>query len=597
MEENQPTAGAPEPAPAPAIASEPAGNSRQAILLIAVGLLLIGGTVFAAYKGWLRVPYLFEPPSLEDIAANMADIRSARVGVDLKIKVGERDPELHAISIFDLMGVEPGDEKAEDVLERISAAVGFLPEEFEVGLSGTTDLDRSAEQVMNETRLSGSLGMPGLNAAFDAELRSIGTDFYIKLNEIPPIIPFISGVQGKWVKADAAGAQEDGRVFRYGTEATDEGAVQSAASRGMDVAGEIMVLMTEMVRNGALSPEGRPERADDPLGRPAIRYVLALDRTKAVEALRSVVARREELLPNVKEYVLLTDEEASTMSFIYDGSFYDVISKNLHQVLYADRKTGMPLALSQEYAIAFDGREVPDLADRQISVSMTLTFDRINGPIVVEAPQEFMTQDEVTALVSGWSEEERKMRDQIGNIEDIRDALAIFKEANGSYPQSLTDLIGTEDRPDFAAEPEVIESLTRVVVAIPDDLFTGGPFAYSLTDDGDYRIVYRLEIPEVSSYIDRYDFAEGVNTATPETVSVEGAGGPDEAETVVIEIPAPTADTDGDGLTDAEESGVYGTDPGLADTDGDGFDDGQEVSGGYDPLTNAKTGERVEASL
>jgi len=467
MEDNQPAVGIPASTPenqpiAPPVVSRQAGNPLQAILLFVVAVLAISGTVLAAYMGWISVPYLFEPPSLEDVAANMESIRSARLGVDLKVGIGERDPALRAISIFDLMGAEPGDPEAEDAIERISMAVDFLPEEFEIGLSGTTDLDRSAEQVMNETRLSGSLDMPGLSAAFDAELRSIGTDFYIKLNEIPPIIPYISGIQGKWIKADTAGAAEENRVFRYGTDAVGESDGQSATSRELDIAGEITVLMTEMVRNGALSPEGRPKRAEDPLGRKAVRYVLTLDKTKAIEALRFVVARREELLPNVKDYVILTDEELSSAAFAYDTAFYDVISKNLHQVLYADRKTGMPLALSQDYVIAFDEREVLALAGRQISVTMTLTFDRINEPIVVEPPQEFMTQDEISALLSGKSAEDQKMLDQIASIQDIRIALKMYKEANGVYPQALEDLIGTEDRPDFVVNPEDVERLTRV---------------------------------------------------------------------------------------------------------------------------------------
>lgn len=594
MDENQPKAGVPAPPSQPeeelnqpVVASEPAGNPTQAIILSVIGVFLICGSLFASYMGWVSLPFLFQPPTLEDVAANMDNIRSARLGVDLDVAIGERDPEVHPISLYDLMGKEPGDTEAEDSIEGLVSALGLLPGEVGIKLSGTSDWDRSAEQVEGESMFGGSFSTSGLNAEFEVELKNIGKDFYVRVNKIPPIIPFIGGVQDKWIKTGGDDDSGPVDVFRYKSDI----AAGNNIAREMDIAGEMTVLMTEMIRNGALSTESTTKRAEDPLGRKATSYVLALNKNKAIEALRSTVQRRAELLPNVRDFVILADEESSKAAFAYEGAFYDVISKNLEQVLYVDRKTGMPLALSTDFVVAFDEREVPDIADRQIAVSLTLTFDRVNEPIAVEVPVEYVTQDEVSILTSGRSEEDQKMRDQIGIVEDLRDALEIYEKLNGSYPAGLNELIGIEVQPGYFTDQEDIERYTKVVVAIPADLYTGAPLGYSKTENGEYRITYTLEIPEVSSYIDRYDYIEGTNTATPKTMSLEGVGEPEgDAE----EIDYTQLDTDGDGLTDLDEMTLYGTDPTDPDTDSDGYTDGAEVSGGYDPLTNALTGETVE---
>ncbi len=570
----------------PAIASEPKGNPVQAVVLLVIGMLLIGGTVFAAYMGWVNVPFLFQPPTLEEVATSMESVDSARIGVDLGIDIGQRDPAVRSISLFDVLGAEPGDSDAEDKIMLLTEALLMVPDEISAKISGSSDWDRTADTIEGSSTFGGSLDMSGLSAEFAFEMKTIGKDLFVRIDKAPPIIPYVGSIQGQWIKYGETDETAPKQVFAYKTDLEED----ASGGKEYDVAGEMAVLLTGMIRSGALDTAERPKRSDDPLGRKAYRYVLSLDKAKAVETLRSVIERRRELLPNTKDFALLVDDQDRT-SFVLEGSFYDVVSKNLDIVLYADRDEGMPLALSADMVVAFDEREVPEIADTQIAVSLSLTFDRINEPIDVEPPAEYVTQDEVEILTSGRSEEDQQMRDQIGNIDDLRDALKAYEKANGDYPETLDGLLGTEVRPDYVG-PEDGDTFTKVVVAIPDDLYTGEPLDYSLDDDGDYRIVYMLEIPEASTYINRFDYVEGANTATPRSRSLEGLGEEEEAPADIgdlLEI-----DTDQDGLSDLDEMTLYGTDPYVADTDGDGYGDGVEAEGGYDPLTNAQTGVTVE---
>ncbi|MEA3249293.1 MAG: hypothetical protein U9Q03_02960 [Patescibacteria group bacterium] len=582
---------------APAVTSTPAGNPRQALLLLAVGLVLIFGTITAAYMGWVNIPFLFQGPTLEEVAANMENIQSARIGSRLDFSIAKRDPEMRPISIFEVMGVEPGNAEAEDVLMDMAMFFGLVPSEMSLNLSGTSDWDRLSDKLRGETSLSGSFSAEGLTAEVDVDLKTLGEKVFVRINKAPPVIPFISGIQDKWILIKGGEEAEDAvEVFKYKSELeADGGSMELLPDFGKrDVMGEIAVLMTEFIKSGALSPDGNPKRAEDPLGRKATQYVLKLDKQLTIDTLKSTIERRAELLPNVEDFVVLADVDPEEAPVIYEGAFYDAISKNLTQMLYADRKTGMPLAMSTEFVIALDEREVPDIADSQISVSFVTTFERINEPISVEEPAEYMTQDEVAGLLGGISEEEGIMIDQLDNVDNLRNALEIFEKENGVYPDGLEQLIGIEDRPGYISDSETIERLTKVVVAIPNDVYTDQPYGYSLTGDGEYRLTYTLEIPEVSTIYDRFDYVEGVNTATPDVKSIESGVEPEDGETVVTEIDVVVTDSDGDGLEDMEELMIYGTDPFDADTDGDGYDDGAEVEGGFNPLQNAQTGEVVE---
>ena len=236
----------------------------------------------------------------------------------------------------------------------------------------------------------------------------------------------------------------------------------------------------------------------------------------------------------------------------------------------------------------------------------------------------------------GQSEADLQAENQDSIVNDLREALDVYHAKNDAYPAKLGDLIG------FVYDPMDDPKYAETVVNIPNDVYTGKPYVYALKD-GSYELKYEMHFAKDSKSLTKDQYVEGVNTATPDVSSVEGGKsdtGPDQTlnlddssalsqstdsdgdlldndeeaqlgtdpnkadtdgdglddwQEVRFEKTDPLkADTDGDGLSDGAEVDQYHTDPLKADTDGDGFSDGQEVSGGFDPLTNSKTGAKVE---
>lgn len=226
-----------------------------------------------------------------------------------------------------------------------------------------------------------------------------------------------------------------------------------------------------------------------------------------------------------------------------------------------------------------------ELGGKQIALTTGLTIDPVNGRVSVDVPDD--TIDAKTAEELSKPVDEQQYNTQTRQIISIREALYQIKMVLGAYPESLELLAGQsvqaiekcqseeviyKDKPND--DPEKRAHTLRCT-GYPyrlgtsyalNDVYTVAPYAYQITEDQRYELAYTIKHFSGMSEYSKRQIINGINTATPETLSLEGRA----------------QDQDKDGLIDVEEP-YYGTDSTKKDTDGDGFSDGDEVQNGYNP--------------
>lgn len=614
-----PAAWATPPASTPPVVARPKGMRTLAIAFVIVALVLGGGGfAYALLSGKISLPFLTKQPTVNEITDALAEMKSARIGMELSAVTEARGPSVEPINIEKLT-TPPKNEGEEEEgdgfkIDTTSIILGAVPGDAAMRLSTTTDWSLAAdERADSETSLKGSFSSNGLTIEFDGATRTVSGTTYLMVNKLPlPIVDF-SQVAGKWVRmpksagsltsvvSGMGGGEEDVRVF---ASKEDEAGGAEAAKKEAGGFNEMRVLFAELIKDGAIKAAAVDEDAEAN-GKSAWKITLAFDPALYRSTFKRLYDARQTLFPGAEEFVVFTEERAAVLASADASAQFDALAKGMTMSASIDKKTRMPSQIDLRVPVALSDEDAPKLAGRQISLGMTITLSNINQPVTLAAPSDSISMAQMQNLIAGRSEEEAKRELQASIVSDLRTALDAYHEQFEKYPAELKEMLGLEH--DAMADFETLKGkYVKVVVDIPNDQYSGAPFAYSLTSDG-YALTYQMgpapaeEDGALSMFGPTY--AEGTNTMTPDTVSVEGdavakkdtdGDGLSDRDELRLGTSPSLADTDGDGLSDGEEEEDYYTSPKKADTDGDGFSDGDEVKGGFDPLTNAQTNERPD---
>ena len=85
--------------------------------------------------------------------------------------------------------------------------------------------------------------------------------------------------------------------------------------------------------------------------------------------------------------------------------------------------------------------KVEKLKDKQVRLSIALTFEHLGEQPKVDVPSNPISWDEAERLISGITEEQQKFDKQRSAVDDIRSALGNYKNRKGAYPDTLTALL------------------------------------------------------------------------------------------------------------------------------------------------------------
>ena len=237
-----------------------------------------------------------------------------------------------------------------------------------------------------------------------------------------------------------------------------------------------------------------------------------------------------------------------------------------------------------------------ELTGQQLTVTLRLSGQISQEPRSITAPAD--TISEQAAEFQSLPVDEQQYESQIHRLINVQNALNRIKKITGAYPADLAQLAtaSADARAQCRREWDELSALPQTDPARREhdgrcgssdfdllsefnvnDMYSGQPLQITYTDDGRYEIPYTLHYHKSLTDYWKRIYVDGINTATPETLSLEGR----------------KQDRDADGLADTDEYG-FGTDYTKADTDGDGFTDGSEVQNGYNPNgsgTHPVTGE------
>ncbi|MFH1047139.1 MAG: hypothetical protein V1738_02450 [Patescibacteria group bacterium] len=481
-------------------------------------LAAAGGAVYAAYRGYINLPFLFAKPSLADVMHNLSSAETARLTAKINFAMAERRPEAVEIRL-------PGDDVSD--AEQLALQTSPLAQFFATDMSGEMNLilDRSFSDSASPSALSvnGQFVTAGIETELNGQEIVIGDDIFLRADAIPAVASvYLEPIKNNWVKF-SVGENEQATtpptVFRPKDNLTSAGDITLADrfSVKTDLPAEIALLFSRSFVAGAVTA-APPTTVTDTLGRTIWQYQLTVNSAELIELQNQLVDQRGQLLSNVEAFYLFDKKWTG------DDSMSRIIS-SVRADLQVDSVTEMPTALTMSVSLALQPGVLTGLDDRQLNIKSELMFSNINQPVPVSAPEKFNSWDEALLASTGRSAEDQLMRDQAELIWDIRDALDRYREVHQSYPATLADLIGLEVPLPFSFGDDPKQNLL-VVVSVPDDLYTDQPFGYSLSADGDYRLVYEMQVPKFSSFVDRYQFAQGTNTATSNRLSLEGLDHP-----------------------------------------------------------------------
>lgn len=624
---------APTPPPAaiePVVITPPVGRKGPKAALIAVIVLVVlalAGAGFAAYKGWMPLPFLKKAPSLTTVVDALASLQSARVGLEAGVVLEPRAAETPAIDFRGDTEEKASLGESGMASEIVSGLLLQLPSDTSLSVKLSSDWSKSADLGEYEASFDGTYSAGSLSIGIGADLRKVGEYGYIKPTKLPSLFMDFSAVVGRWIRTGSfgAGALSSSIVkteyvdYEEMMSGVTEKPVDPLKDRVSYAFEEYRLLLEKGTANGAYTVMSA--EAVDLDGRKVWKLNLAFSPDKYREAFRTAHAERTARLPQVKEFSILTDDALSALDDKIAQKRVDAIAAAMKFDLYVDQDTGLPTKIEVGGTFAVDAKQAPALKDRQVKISSAITLSRANEPVIVAAPEEWISMASAAALLTGASEAQGVFAEQSANIDALREALDGYKKEKGSYPATLDALKGFAWYPNgrpidpAASESEKpkeedsseddlelsyslysdgkVSMMRKTVLAIPDDIYTSKPLSYSVTADG-YQLKYDMRLigVEEGSFFSKgsESYVEGENTATSDKLSVESSDPALRASREAARLAELQSgpDADGDGLSDLWEDEI-GTDPNDKDTDGDGFEDKQEIDNGYSPVSNPTT--------
>lgn len=576
-------------APVPPMAPPPFNPQPQAIkshrgvfIAIAVIILLaIGAGATAAWKGWIYNPFSHGPTGPEIFTA-FSSITSAHTittinagfeprgangePIDFTVAVPAPKKSSGAVNGAELGGdfgdaTEHNDSSSAFAAPSVPTFLRLIPGDLSFNLKLTSDWQKAETLADTQTRIEGTYSANNIQAVLDLEVRRVGEKTYIQPTKIPLPIPVIdlTVLSNKWIDGDFKGSAISD-VLDYSFKKDSPEIVQTMPA---DVSTEAQEWMKEAYKNGGIAiGDAKRETLD---GIKVWTYAISFNGEKIRAAFLTVADNRSRRIGD-QDYQIFTDKAIENMKDDAQSAVATAILDQLTGSASVRQDNNLPAAISFSVKIA-PKTDNEKFQNKQISISVATSFSNINKPVGITAPEDAITFTQAMGLVTGKTQEEMNFDQQESAVRNLRTALKAYNTDKSMYPATLQDLLG-------------YESKSFRVKTVPGDLFTNAPFGYQLTDKG-YSLTYTIHFTDGISEFTQKKYIDGVNTATAANLSEEAAA---------------LTDYDEDGLTTAQENEI-GTSDHKDDTDGDGFTDKEEVDGGFDPLTNSKTGATTKSSV
>lgn len=447
-------------------------------IIVAVVVLAVGGVTFAAWKGYVTVPILspyfssLESEALEKAFKNMTTVRGQEVTIDLSLagepRTGGSGQALpNGESSNQWFGMIPADTK--------------VSVQMTVFAKNTTDVKTFDDITKTEALMSlnASYQSGGTTLSGKGELRMKDGTMYVRMSDLPNLglIDF-SSFNNTWysiVIADilAENPLTNVAVTNSSVEQTQEW--QSELSALYRIARETDFVGIEKVGK------------EDVAGVATTKYAITLHpdtMSKFIDAYREDAKKRNATIKEIDELLaeMLTPDSVAEMK-----NFLNISTMHVWV-------TGDPyIAKLAIETVIVPPDDITELKDRQMRLSMGMSFGKFNQQPVVEVPTDAQDLKELL----GGARQEARDDTRKNDLRILKTALLIYYDQNSNtYPKSL-DVLSPEYTNTIPKDPETDADYQYAVEA------TGAGFEVCATlDDG-------------SPYCIR--FLDGVVTETPDT--------------------------------------------------------------------------------
>ena len=399
---------------------------RHLILLVSVlgGIILLGGVAFAAYQGYISVPFL--QPSGEKILADtlraLETVKSGEVSVNVTINAKiptEREQDTDLPSTFDFFGMLSGDTS---ITATFTSFFG----------TDTEDLAK----LRGTFRLQGSYMSGGTTYAADVEARVIDRKIYLIANTLPSFPMFDTGsISKKWYVLGQDLTQPYFDQISQGS--TNQQDLQTTRT-------EIAALLRLGVSNKAVIVGKVTRESLD--GTSAFKVPVTFDSTKFSALARAYEA--DATNRNVKSSVVKTIVDMFT-----EGA-QDDVTPSMTFTVWSNPAD----AMLRKAEVAFTATEgTTDAEKRQLSMAVGITLTHVNEqPNVVEPTDAAPLMGALEELLAGPQVASRNAQRK-SDLGQIRTGLALYYDEKRTYPESITAIVDANYLSQLPAPPNLDE--------------------------------------------------------------------------------------------------------------------------------------------
>jgi hypothetical protein len=441
-----------------------------------------------------------------------------------------------------------------------SSLLGYVESDLDTGLGVSGTFDRRPQSTDAALSVNAHYYNTGSREETEVNFRKKGTMYFGQIATIPNLLTTffpnnskgIGAIEGKWfgdTREHILGQKifSSFAKFMDSSSATTTKAKTSPANSGSTQIGDVLF---ELQNQNMIVYRTKPvQQSINSI--PAYRYDLVLDYERMADFIERM---KKDLDTRYGNESIMKNLRPSTIEYMRSTSF-------IEEARYFNDHTSLEVWVTQDdkpIKVEFRQSIVPDDSvtawkNKQLVMSFVSEFKKVDEPVVVEAPKDYITIDEYSRLITGFTKTESAAATQMERVRRIDGTLrSYYMKNNYSYPKQLSDLtiasnILRYDSP--LSEQELV------------DVYTQKPFVYRLLNNGaSYEFDYMLTLPSsttnndfafaVSQYVQittprvsnvrTLTAVNGLNTATPKTRSMQRSK-------------IPVKDTDKDSFSDELE--------------------------------------------
>ncbi len=438
--------------------------------------------------------------------------------------------------------------------------LGAVDSQIDAGLEVNGTFDRRPQSADGALSLKAYYYNVGVKE--DAEVNFLKKDklYFGQLAVIPNLIKQyfpstekgLNAIEGKWVGDTSENilASDNFSWLASALEGTAKTPKKASTTNANAVRGtQLGEMIVALQRENMIKYRQKPVQ-ESVNSVPAYRYDIVLD----YERLADFVDRlKKDLDARYGDASIMKDVHTSTIEYLRSVAFMDeahYFNDHSSFVVWITAD-GKPIKIASTQAIIPDDT-FPEWKGRKAVFSVVTELTKLNEPVVIEVPKQYISMEGFGMLYSGYTSVENAAAKQIERIKRLRTTLSSYNEKKRAYPAELAELTHAENLMEYN------DPLTEKELV---DVYTQKPFVYRvLKNNTTYELDYTVTLPSsttnsdfaraVSEYhqvattrvslVRTLTAVNGLNTATPKNASAQRER-------------APVKDTDKDGYSDELE--------------------------------------------